>query len=392
MDRKKNPFAPGAGTRPPELAGRGKVIEDATVALARTKLGRSAKSQMLLGLRGVGKTVLLNEISRLAEADGYRTIMLEAPEDRTLAEMLVPPLRTTLYGLSAVDKAKHLATKALRGLQAFASTLELKVGELELGVREPAFADSGNLQADLPELLVAVAEAADQAEMPVAVFIDEVQYLATEDLSALLASIHKIGQKQLPFVVFGAGLPQLAGLAGEAKSYAERLFDYPTIGPLSHEAAERAIRAPIQEEGAEIDDAALASILSRTQRYAYFLQEWGSQAWDAASNSTITEKDVDNATANALKALDQGFFRVRFDRLKPSEKNYLRAMADLGAGPHRSGDIAGLLGVKVTSAGPLRSGLIKKGMIYSPQYGDTAFTVPMFDEFMRRMMPDWRSK
>lgn len=392
MDRKKNPFAPGAGTRPPELAGRGKVIEDATVALARTKLGRSAKSQMLLGLRGVGKTVLLNEISRLAEADGYRTIMLEAPEDRTLAEMLVPPLRTTLYGLSAVDKAKHLATKALRGLQAFASTLELKVGELELGVREPAFADSGNLQADLPELLVAVAEAADQAEMPVAVFIDEVQYLATEDLSALLASIHKIGQKQLPFVVFGAGLPQLAGLAGEAKSYAERLFDYPTIGPLSHEAAERAIRAPIQEEGAEIDDAALASILSRTQRYAYFLQEWGSQAWDAASNSTITEKDVDNATANALKALDQGFFRVRFDRLKPSEKNYLRAMADLGAGPHRSGDIAGLLGVKVMSAGPLRSGLIKKGMIYSPQYGDTAFTVPMFDEFMRRMMPDWRSK
>ncbi len=318
--------------------------------------------------------------------------MLEAPEDRTLAEMLVPPLRTTLYGLSAVDKAKHLATKALRGLQAFASTLELKVGELELGVREPAFADSGNLQADLPELLVAVAEAADQAEMPVAVFIDEVQYLATEDLSALLASIHKIGQKQLPFVVFGAGLPQLAGLAGEAKSYAERLFDYPTIGPLSHEAAERAIRAPIQEEGAEIDDAALASILSRTQRYAYFLQEWGSQAWDAASNSTITEKDVDNATANALKALDQGFFRVRFDRLKPSEKNYLRAMADLGAGPHRSGDIAGLLGVKVMSAGPLRSGLIKKGMIYSPQYGDTAFTVPMFDEFMRRMMPDWRSK
>lgn len=392
MDRKKNPFAPGAGTRPPELAGRGKVIEDATVALARTKMGRSAKSQMLLGLRGVGKTVLLNEISRLAEADGYRTIMLEAPEDRTLAEMLVPPLRTTLYGLSAVDKAKHLATKALRGLQAFASTLELKVGELELGVREPAFADSGNLQADLPELLVAVAEAADQAEMPVAVFIDEVQYLATEDLSALLASIHKIGQKQLPFVVFGAGLPQLAGLAGEAKSYAERLFDYPTIGPLSHEAAERAIRAPIQEEGAEIDDAALASILSRTQRYAYFLQEWGSQAWDAASNSTITEKDVDNATANALKALDQGFFRVRFDRLKPSEKNYLRAMADLGAGPHRSGDIAGLLGVKVMSAGPLRSGLIKKGMIYSPQYGDTAFTVPMFDEFMRRMMPDWRSK
>lgn len=209
MDRTTNPFAPGAGTPPPELAGREGVIEDATVALARTKSGRSAKSQMLLGLRGVGKTVLLNEISRLAEAQGYRTIMLEVPEDRRLAEMLVPALRATLYRLSAVDKAKHLATKAMRGLQGFASKIQVKIGELELGVSEPGLADSGNLESDLPDLLIAVGEAAAAAEMPVAVLIDEVQYLPTEDLAALLVSIHRLGQRQLPFVVFGAGLPQL---------------------------------------------------------------------------------------------------------------------------------------------------------------------------------------
>lgn len=389
MNRTENPFSPGAGTPPPELAGRDRIIEDASVALARVKSGRPAKSQMLLGLRGVGKTVLLNEIARIAEAGGYRTIELETPEDRRLAEMLVPPLRSVLSRLSAVEKSKALATKALRGLHRFASAFKVKVGELELSVAEPGVADSGNLETDLPDLLLLVAEAAQAAEVPVAIFIDEIQYLTREDLSALIVSIHKIGQRRLPLIVFGAGLPQLAAMAGEAKSYAERLFDYPPVGPLESSDAERAIREPIRAKGVEIKRDALKEIVKRTRGYPYFLQEWGSHTWDEAPASPITTADVSRATVKALNTLDKGFFRVRFDRLTPREKQYMRAMAELGSGPHRSGDIAELLGVKVTTISPLRAGLIGKGMIYSPQHGDTAFTVPMFDEFMKRSMPDW---
>ena len=387
MDRTKNPFAPGAGTRPPELAGREQIIEGATVALSRVKGGRHSKSQMLLGLRGVGKTVLLNEIARIAEAEGYRVVQLEAPEDRRLAEMLVPPLRTVLYRLSGVEKAKNLAAKGLRALQSFTSAFKVAVGGVEFGVAEPGLADSGNLENDLPELLMLVAEAAQAADSPVAILIDEVQYLSPEDLSALIVSIHKVGQRQLPLIVFGAGLPQLAALAGDAKSYSERLFDYPPVGPLVEAAAEKAILEPIRNEGADIAAGALRNIVRQTQGYPYFLQEWGSHTWDTAPQSPITEADVSRATDATLRDMDQGFFRVRFDRLTPREKDYLRAMAELGAGPHRSGDIATLLNVKVTSVAPLRSGLIKKGMIYSPQHGDTAFTVPMFDAFMKRTIP-----
>lgn len=389
MDRRENPFSPGAGTPPPELAGRDRIIEDATVALARVKSGRPAKSQMLLGLRGVGKTVLLNEIARIAEGDGYRTIELETPEDRRLAEMLVPPLRSVLTRLSALEKSKALATKALRGLHSFASAFKVKVGEVEVSVADIGVADSGNLETDLPELLLLVAEAAQAAEIPVAIFIDEAQYLTREDLTALIVSIHKIGQRQLPLIVFGAGLPQLAALAGEAKSYAERLFDYPPVGPLEPSDAEHAIREPIRGKGAEIEYAALVEIVKYTQGYPYFLQEWGSHTWDESPVSPITSADVSRATVKALNTLDKGFFRVRYDRLTPREKQYMRAMAELGSGPHRSGDIAELLGVKVTTISPLRAGLIGKGMIYSPQHGDTAFTVPMFDEFMKRSMPVW---
>ncbi len=392
MDRKTNPFAPGAGTRPPELAGREQIIEDATVALSRVKAGRPAKSQMLLGLRGVGKTVLLNEIAVIAERQqGYLTVELETPESRRLPEMLVPNLRSVLYRLSTVEKAKSLAMKGLRGLQSFASAFRVRVGAVEFSVAEPGVADSGDLEMDLPELLLLVGEAADAAETPVALFIDEVQYLVAEDLSALIVSVHKVGQRQLPLIVFGAGLPQLAALAGEAKSYAERLFAYPPVGPLEQSAAERAIREPIRSEKADIDAAALNAIVEQTRGYPYFLQEWGSHAWDAAPASPITEGDVSHATTAALQALDNGFFRVRLDRLTPREKDYMRAMAELGPGPHRSGDIAALLGVQVTKAGPLRSGLLRKGMIYSPQHGDTAFTVPMFDAFMMRSMPEWVS-
>lgn len=392
MNSIANPFAPGAGTQPPELAGRDQILAKAETVLGRVKAGRSAKSQMLLGLRGVGKTVLLNRIAALADESNYLTEVLEAREDRHLAEMLVPKLRSLLIQLSRVEKAKAFARKATGILRTFARVFKVSMGDIEFGVQpEVGTADSGNLDVDLPELLLAVGGAAKLAERPIALFIDEVQYLSSDDLGALLASIHRMGQKGLPFVVFGAGLPQLAALAGEAKSYAERLLNYPEVGPLTDEAARDAIRTPMTSQGVQITDGALAMIVEKTKGYPYFLQEWGSHAWNEAETSPITADDVQRATVEVLRELDEGFFRVRLDRLTPRETDYLRAMAELGPGPHRSGTIARKLSRRVTAVGPVRNELIKKGMIFSPKHGETSFTVPMFDDFMRRAMPNWPS-
>jgi hypothetical protein len=388
MNPLTNPFAPGAGAPPPELAGRDEIIQAATIALHRVRSGRPEKSQMLLGLRGVGKTVLLNRISDIARQRDYHVIMLEAPEGQRLAEYLAPALKGTLIRISRIEKARDYASRGIAALRGFASVFKVSIGEMiEVSVNEPPAADTGNLELDLPELLIAVAEAAQAADSSVAIFLDEVQYLGEEDLRALIVALHRISQRGLPLVLFGAGLPQVAGLAGEAKSYAERLFDYPGVGALTEDAAVQAIREPVQDEGADIEVEALNRIVEVTQGYPYFLQEWGKHAWNIAPASPITVEDVRSASETATSALDKNFFRVRFDRLTPREQDYLRAMAELGPGPHRSGVIADALGTTVERVGPLRSGLIKKGMIWSPAHGDTAFTVPMFDEFMRRAMP-----
>ncbi len=388
MNPAVNPFAPGAGTQPPELTGREVTIDAARTALVRLRAGRHARSQMLLGLRGVGKTVLLNALAAMAEDAGFHTIHLEAPEGRSLPEMLVPPLRSALFRLSRVDAARDVARKGLGILRAFAGAFRISAGDIEFSVEpELGTADSGQIQADLPELMVAVAKAAREADQPIALLIDEVQYLEQHDLAALIVALHRIAQKNLPLILFGAGLPQLAALAGEAKSYAERLFNYVHIGALAAPDAERAIRTPIEREGATITDEALRQIVLKTQGYPYFLQEWGSEAWNAASGTCVEVTDVEKATNRAIEQLDRSFFRVRLDRLTPREQTYMRAMAQLGAGPHRSGDIAHAMGVRVESVAPLRASLIKKGMIYSPQHGDTAFTVPMFDAFLLRAMP-----
>jgi hypothetical protein len=390
VDEISNPFAPGAGTQPPEFAGREWILSSARVALGRVKAGRPAKSQLMLGLRGVGKTVLLNRIAEIAGRDDFQTVVLEAPEGRQLAEMLVPPLRHALFQLSAVEKASATAKRALGVLRAFAKAFRLKVGDVEFQVEATkGTADSGSLEADLPELLLAVSAAAKEAGTGIAVLVDELQYLSEEDLAAVIVGAHRVAQKGLPFVVFGAGLPQLAGLVGEAKSYAERLFEFPDVGALEEAAAREAIAAPLRRSDVGIDAEALEIIVRTTRGYPYFLQEWGYHAWNVANGSPITVDDAKRATACALRALDTGFFRVRLDRLTPREKDYVRAMAHLGPGSHRSGEIAQMLGMEVMAAGPLRTALIRKGMIYSPQYGDTAFTVPMFDEFMRRSMPGW---
>lgn len=390
MDPVRNPFAPGAGTRPPELAGRDDLIERAEIALDRIARGRQARSFILYGLRGTGKTVLLGKIRQDAEARGLHAMRIEAPEGRSLPAMLAAPLRALLLKLDRLESAKLGAKRALRALASFAK-LKVSYADIEVTLDvepEKGVADSGDLEVDLTELLLAVGEAAKERDTAVILAIDEIQYVKESEMAALIAALHAVAQAQLPVTMVAAGLPQLLGQMGRAKSYAERLFEYVEVAQLDAGAARNAIVIPIEREEEAIESPAVDAIIRATKGYPYFLQEWGKHAWDLAFCSPITLQDVENATITAVAELDASFFRVRFDRLTPTEKRYVRAMAELGAGPHRSGDIAEILGKQVTQLAPIRNSLIKKGMLYSPAHGDTAFTVPMFDEFMRRIMPE----
>lgn len=392
MDRTKNPFAPGAGAPPPALVGREEILADGEVTLKRVLGGRPLKSLLLIGLRGVGKTVLLNRLQQLAEEQlGYIAILMEAPEDKRLPAFLIPPLRTILFQLDRYENVNEKVKRAFQVLKSFASSVKVKVGEqIEIGLDiepERGSADSGDLGSDLTALLLAVADAAAARNKAVALFLDEMQYLTESELSALIMAIHRVVQKQAPLVLVGAGLPQLVGLAGKAKSYAERLFDFPEVGALKARDAKAALLEPVTRAGVSFQDSALNEIVRATQGYPYFLQEWGYHTWNLAVSSPITLDDVKNAHQRIIQKLDESFFRVRLDRLTSREKDYLRAMSELGPEAHRSGDIAEQLGMKVQSAAPLRSNLIRKGMIFSPTHGDTAFTVPLFDEFMKRTLP-----
>jgi hypothetical protein len=390
MDPIRNPYAPGAGTQPPELAGRDEIRETARIALERTRIGRPSKSLLMVGLRGVGKTVLLDRIREDAEARGTCALRVEAPENRSLPSILAPQLRTALLKLSRREAARELAQRGLRGLAGFVGALKVKYQDIEVGLdfdAEPGLADNGDLETDLQALFEVVGRAAKAGATCMALFVDEMQYVPEDQLAALITALHRTAQRQLPIIMLGAGLPQVRGNMGRAKSYAERLFEFPEIGALSPDDARRAIRKPAQCEGVNIKDDALDAIIDQTRCYPYFLQEWGKHVWDVAESSTVTVADVHSASRLATATLDESFFLVRFDRLTPSEKRYMRAMAQLGAGPHRSGDIAGQLNRRVNSLAPTRSQLINKGMIWSPSHGDTAFTVPMFDEFMLRIMP-----
>jgi hypothetical protein len=395
MDPYSNPFSPGAGSQPPELVGRDEILEKAAIALGRIAAGRPDKSMILVGLRGVGKTVLLNRIRGRAENDGFKALLIEAHENKALPALLIPPLRQILFSLDAMQHVSAKAKRGLRVLRSFVGSVKAKVGDVEfqIGVEpETGLADSGDLESDLGDLFVAVGEAAADRKTAFALCVDELQYLDETELSALIMSVHRVAQRSLPLVVVGAGLPQIIALAGKSKSYAERLFDFLEVGPLQPADARYALQAPVQAQGASFTDEALDEIVSVTQGYPYFLQQWGHDSWNIADSAPINRDHIMAATEITIAKLDQSFFRVRFDRLTPREKDYLRALAGLGPRAQRSGDIADQLGVRVESIAPVRSALIKKGMIYSPAHGDTAFTVPLFDGFMLRMIPTFKPK
>ena len=394
MDPIKNPFSPGAGAPPPELVGRDDIFEQTRILLGRVKNKRTEKSILLTGIRGVGKTVLLNEMERLALGDGYRTILIEAHEKKSLAILLAPHLRRLLYELDRQAGAGDKVRRGLAVLKSFIGAIKVKVDDIEFGLDidpEMGAADSGDLEIDLPNLFTAVAEAAAERESCVAILIDEIQYFNKKELSALIMAMHKMQQRQLPLVLLGAGLPILPGLAGESKSYAERLFSFPAIGALSESDATKALQNPVKRYDVTFEENALREIYRLTKGYPYFLQEWGYLSWNRSESSPINLEVVQNASEAATQRLDENFFRVRFARLTPGEKRFLRAMAELGPGPYRTGDIADLMEVKITGLGPTRANLIKKGMVFSPSHGDMAFTVPFFDEFMRRAVPEFPS-
>ncbi len=384
MDELDNPFRPGAGSPPPALVGRDALLASFDVTVGRALKGRPGQSVMPVGLRGVGKTVLLNRFVERAEAQGMRVGYVEAPESGDFGRLLAGRLRKILIELDIAGKRSRAVTRALGVLRSFTYTLP-DGSSIALGVDPIAgSADSGDLSEDLTDLLVAAGEAARDRRAGIVLAIDEVQYLKSTELAALIAAIHRTVQLNLPMVLVGAGLPQLPGLTGSAKSYAERLFRFPQIGSLADAEARDALKLPVLDAGVKYTRDALDLLIRHTHGYPYFLQEWGYEVWNVARKSPIDLAAVNRAEPLVRNKLDENFFLVRMDRLTPAEKLYLKAMADLGKGPHRSGDIAAQLGVRVETVAPRRSGLITKGMIYSPAHGDTAFTVPLFDEFLRR--------
>jgi hypothetical protein len=308
MDPIKNPYAPGAGSQPPELAGRDDILDRTKTTLARVQMARPAKSFMLVGLRGVGKTVLLNKVEEIAEAHGYIATMVETPETKSLPELIIPCLRKILFRLDTKEKVVESVKRGMMILRSFAGAVKVKIGEIEMGIEpQPGIADSGDLDVDLPDLFEAVGQAARARKMAVAVIIDELQYIKEDEFSALIMAMHRVSQKQLPLVLIGAGLPQLVGLAGKAKSYAERLFDYPVVDALSPTDAELALREPARRENVTFDEDALRLVVKMTKGYPYFLQEWGYHSWNKAAGSPITVVDVKAAHESAVASLDKSF-------------------------------------------------------------------------------------
>jgi len=388
MNPGTNPYAPGAGSPPPELAGRDKILKYCRNAIERNRDGKPVRSFMFVGLRGVGKTVLLNEVQNMADEIGVITDFIEISSSYPLSKKIIATMRTTLFKLDRIKGVNEQVKRGIRILKSFVGAVKIKYGDVEFSIDiddEPGVADSGMLTRDLADVFVAVGEAAKARKYSIVILIDEIQDLSPEEFEALIMAVHRVNQKQLPILIVGAGLPLLVKFSGEAKSYAERLFEYHDIGPLDEKEARHALVKPALNEKVEFMEEAVASIIDLTQGYPYFIQEWGYQAWNIASRSPITSANIQKASMVAVKRLDQNFFRSRYERLSDPQKDYLFAMANLGPGPHKSGDIARRLGKNSKQVAPHRSALISRGMIFSPKYGYAAFTVPLFDEFMKRV-------
>ena len=385
MNRVENPFSPGAGTPPPALVGRAVLLEDIDTLLGRIKAGRSVQNILLTGLRGVGKTVLLTETRHYARRRSVESVFFEATEEKSLSVSLMAPLKNVLFDLDRMEGAKNAVRRGLVALRNFLGTVHLDIGPFGLDIEpQHGLADSGDLESDLTALFLCVGEAAAEKSTAVLLVIDEIQNLSGRDFGALIMALHRMQQERLPVGMVGAGLPILPNLAGTAKSYAERLFQFPRVGALDPESCDEAVRSPFREAGVEVLDEALVRIRDRTKGYPYFVQEWGYQLWNRVAGTPVGESDVVAVDAMATNRLDENFFRVRMERLTEGERLFLRAMARAGTEPVRTSAVAEQLGVSVSSLSPRRGALIRKGMVFSPAHGEIAYTVPLFGEFLRR--------
>ncbi|MCH4022622.1 MAG: AAA family ATPase [Acetobacter sp.] len=388
MDPILNPYVPGAGAPPPELAGRQYLLAPAEIALRRLLEGRSARSFIATGLRGVGKTVVLGRIREMATEAGFQTCFIEAHEYTSLPQLLAPHLRRMMLALDRADRFSTHVKRALRVLKSFIHTIRLQHQDFRIELdfeAETGIADSGNLDADLSDLFAAVGEAARARGTGILFCIDEIQFLSERDMGALIMALHRTARENLPVMFAGAGLPHIVAQTGQSRSYAERLFDFPQLGPLKRDDVADALRTPAAKEGVTFTEAAIEEVFSVTGGYPYFIQEWAYHAWNVAHGPEILPGDVRVATEVSITALDSGFFRMRYERLTPRERAYCIAMAELGSGPHRSGEIADRIGVRVQNVAPIRAALIRKGMIWSPAFGTTDFTVPLFETYLLRM-------
>lgn len=384
MDPIKNPYTPGAGTRPGELAGRDEEIENFRVQLARLLAGRPEQSQIITGLRGVGKTVLLNIFEDHAEASGYLTAFRELTQESSLSELLANDVQRLLRELKLSAKVAEVVRAGLSTLSAFKLT-DPSGFELSIDIRKVR---EQQLTEDLVELFLQLGRAAKGKKKGIAFFLDEIQFVKEHELRALISALHRAMQKRLPITLAAAGLPQIPRLAGEARSYAERLFRFPYIGALDESAARAALVLPAEREGARYDQDAIERTLQLTQGYPFYIQEFGKHIWNLAGSSPIKLVDVDQAAPRAEESLDRGIYEVRIQRATAKERRYLRAMAELGTGPYKVGAVAKAMGSTTTALSTVRQKLLDRGLIYATEdYGHIDFTVPRFDEFMRRHTP-----
>jgi hypothetical protein len=389
MDPRLNPYTPNAGARPPALVGRNAEIEAFEVLLSRLRAGGTEQSLLVTGLRGVGKTVLLGALEEQARLAEWVTVETEITKRVEFGPRIAQLVRRALVEVAPQERWRARAKRAASILKSFALTVSSDgsvTGSFDV---EPlrGVGDSGDLGEDLTDLLVALGEAALEVDRGVALFLDEVQFLTEVDLEALITALHKTVQRQLPITIVGAGLPQLPRLAGEAKSYAERLFRFPVIGPLSAAEAAEALTRPVEELQVSFDRRAVETVVVYTQGFPYFVQEYGKMLWDHSKGPVITAVEAVEAQAIVEAKLDGNFFRSRVERASAREVAYLRAMAQLGPEAQSAGEVAALLHSTTSTLGPIRARLIDKGLLYAPDYGLAAFTVPQFDRFMRRTYP-----
>ncbi|OII31816.1 ATPase [Curtobacterium sp. MMLR14_010] len=391
MDSIRNPYTPNAGATPEIVAGRAEYVRAFGVLLERLRRGRTEQSMILTGLRGVGKTVLLNEFAEQARAAKWEVVEVEASkhEDAHFRQLFASLLRSALLQISPRKRWNDRARRAAEVLTSFALSVNPEGTWTMTWDVAPAegLADHGDLAMDLTDVLVAVGEAAQDSGRGIAILVDEVQFLQSRQLEALIQALHKTVQRRLPVTFVGAGLPQIAELAGDAKSYAERLFRFPMVDSLAEADARDALTTPAEREGARFTEDAVTLALEITKGYPYFIQELGYQVWEIAEGPTITAEDIDTARDGYLAKLDGSFFRVRLNRSTPLQTAYLRAMAELGPDPAKASDVARVLRRESTQLGPTRAELIDMGLLYTPDHGYAAFTVPDFDEFMKRAVP-----